>query len=44
MKTDEKEKYYLSYIKSAHSTVALTLLLNLIFIIRNTVLVFFTVF
>lgn len=35
MKTDEKEKYYLSYIKSAQSTVALTLLLNLIFIIRT---------
>ena len=35
MKKDEKEKYYLTYIKSAQSTVALSLLLNLIFIIRT---------
>lgn len=34
MKENEKEKYYLSYIKSAVSSLAIVLILNVIYIVR----------
>lgn len=34
MKQNEKEKYYLSYIKSAQSSLAIVLILNVIYIVR----------